>query len=107
MNPPRPREGQGGFIYRRGRILFLGDIHINHPGKYITAPEGMRVHEHWILDEKLFQQAARLAEGLGFEAVDAGPLAEARSLEYLGLLWIHLAYLLMVWPVIAFKLLRR
>jgi len=51
--------------------------------------------------------AATLAEGLGFEAVDAGPLAEARSLEYLALLWIHLAYVQKLGPGIAFKLMRR
>lgn len=51
--------------------------------------------------------AARLAEELGFEAVDAGPLAEARSLEHLALLWIHLAYVQKLGRGIAFKLMRR
>jgi NADPH-dependent F420 reductase len=53
------------------------------------------------------QVAARLAEELDFDAVDAGPLAEARSLEHLALLWIHLAYVQKMGPGIAFKLLRR
>src|SRR3990172_5235149 len=35
---------------------------------------------------------ARLAADLGFELVDAGPLAQARTLEPLALLWISLAY---------------
>ena len=35
---------------------------------------------------------ARLIEDVGFEAVDAGPLSVARSLEELAVLWIHLAY---------------
>jgi predicted dinucleotide-binding enzyme len=51
--------------------------------------------------------AAGLAEDLGFEPVDAGPLSEARSLEPLALLWIHLAYVQKLGPGIAFKLMRR
>jgi predicted dinucleotide-binding enzyme len=51
--------------------------------------------------------AAGLAEDLGFEPVDAGPLSEARSLEPLALLWIHLAYVQKMGPGIAFKLIRR
>lgn len=58
-------------------------------------------------DSEAKKVAARLAEDLGFEAVDAGPLSEARSLEYLALLWIHLAYGQKMGPGIAFKLLRR
>lgn len=34
---------------------------------------------------------ARLAEDLGFEVVDAGPLTASRLLEPLAMLWIHLA----------------
>lgn len=58
-------------------------------------------------DAEAKKVAARLAEDLGFDAVDAGPLSEARSLEYLALLWIHLAYAQKMGPGIAFKLLRR
>jgi 8-hydroxy-5-deazaflavin:NADPH oxidoreductase len=59
-------------------------------------------------DAEAKKVAAGLAEGLGFEAVDAGPLSEARSLEYLALLWIHLAYgPAKLGPGIAFKLIRR
>jgi predicted dinucleotide-binding enzyme len=59
-------------------------------------------------DAEAKKVAAGLAEGLGFEPVDAGPLAEARSLEYLALLWIHLAYgPAKLGPGIAFKLVRR
>jgi predicted dinucleotide-binding enzyme len=36
--------------------------------------------------------AATLAEALGFDAVDAGPLMRARELEHLALLWISLAF---------------
>ncbi len=58
-------------------------------------------------DAEAKKVAVRLAEDLGFEAVNAGPLAEARSLEYMALLWIHLAYLQKLGPGIAFKLMRR
>lgn len=58
-------------------------------------------------DAEAKKTAARLAEELGFEAVDAGPLAEARSLEHLALLWIHLAYVQKLGRGIAFKLMRR
>jgi NADPH-dependent F420 reductase len=50
---------------------------------------------------------AGLAGELGFEVVDAGPLAVARYLEPLAALWVHLAYRLGLGPDIAFKLLRR
>ena len=58
-------------------------------------------------DAEAKKVAASLAEDLGFEAIDAGPLAEARSLEYLALLWIHLAYVQKMGRDIAFKLMRR
>jgi predicted dinucleotide-binding enzyme len=51
--------------------------------------------------------AARLARDLGFDAVDAGPLANARLLEPLAALWIYLAYPGGQGRRIAFKLLRR
>lgn len=50
---------------------------------------------------------ARLAEDLGFDVVDAGPLASARLLEPLALLWIRLAYQQGMGTNIAMKLLRR
>ncbi len=50
---------------------------------------------------------ATLAEALGFEPVDAGPLAQARYLEPLAMLWITMAYGHGHGPNIAFKLLRR
>ncbi|MEK6710573.1 MAG: NAD(P)-binding domain-containing protein [Nitrospinota bacterium] len=48
-----------------------------------------------------------LMEELGFEVVDCGPLAAARQLEHLALLWVCLAYKLGNGPNIAFRLLRR
>jgi predicted dinucleotide-binding enzyme len=51
--------------------------------------------------------AHRLAEDLGFEPQDAGPLANAGLLESLALLWIWLAYPGGQGREIAFKLLRR
>lgn len=51
--------------------------------------------------------AAELAQDVGFEVVDAGPLANAVLLEALAKLWIQLAYPLGMGPDIAFKLLER
>lgn len=48
-----------------------------------------------------------LASVLGFEAVDAGPLASARMLEPLAQLWIHCAYRQGLTRDYAFGLLRR
>jgi 8-hydroxy-5-deazaflavin:NADPH oxidoreductase len=49
----------------------------------------------------------KLATEIGFDTVDVGPLINARVLEYLALLWIHLAYSQQMGPNIAFKLLTR
>jgi hypothetical protein len=51
--------------------------------------------------------AARLVEELGFEAVAAGPLANARLLEPLALLWIDLALRQGLGRGIAFRLMQR
>jgi len=48
-----------------------------------------------------------LAEEPGFEAVDAGPLTQARLLEPFALLWISLALVQGLGRDIAFKLLKR
>ncbi len=53
------------------------------------------------------ETVAGLAEELGFEAVDIGPLARARELEHLALLWIALAYQQGLGPDFGFALLRR
>src|SRR5262245_27309628 len=50
--------------------------------------------------------AAGLATDLGFDAVDAGPLANARLLEPFGMLWIYLAVLGGQGRDIAFRLMR-
>jgi hypothetical protein len=49
----------------------------------------------------------QLADELGLEGVDAGPLTQARLLEPLALLWISLAFKAGLGREIAFKLLRR
>jgi hypothetical protein len=59
-------------------------------------------------DDAAAKQTVRpLVEQLGFEAVDAGPLSQARVLEPFALLWISLAYAQGQGRDIAFKLLRR
>ena len=50
---------------------------------------------------------SELVKALGFDVVDAGPLAQARLLEPLALLWIWLAYQGRLGPSIAFRLMRR
>jgi NADPH-dependent F420 reductase len=58
-------------------------------------------------DDDAKATVAQLTESLGFDVVDAGPLANASSLESLALLWIKLAYVVDFGPEIAWKLLRR
>jgi NADPH-dependent F420 reductase len=53
------------------------------------------------------QTTKQLAEAIGFEALDAGPLTQARLLEPFALLWISLALKYGYGLDIAFKLLRR
>jgi 8-hydroxy-5-deazaflavin:NADPH oxidoreductase len=53
------------------------------------------------------QTVIKLAQDLGFEAIDAGPLKNARFLEPFAMLWICLAVKQGLGPNIAFKLLRR
>jgi hypothetical protein len=58
-------------------------------------------------DAEAKSTVAELAEALGFEAVDAGPLERARLLEPMARLWIHLAMTDGLGREIGFKLLRR
>lgn len=53
------------------------------------------------------EAAARLAQDLGFDPVDAGPLANARYLETLASFWGVLAYGQHMGRDIAFRLVRR
>ena len=57
-------------------------------------------------DAKAKSQVAELADQIGFEAVDAGPLHNARYLEPLGFFNIHLGYVQGLGPGIGFSLLR-
>ncbi|MBK9177997.1 MAG: NAD(P)-binding domain-containing protein [Acidimicrobiales bacterium] len=58
-------------------------------------------------DAEAKQVAMALAEQLGFDPVDAGPLGASSDLEHLATIWIRLAYSLAHGPDIAFALLRR
>lgn len=49
----------------------------------------------------------KLAQDLGFDPLDAGPLSNARLLEPFAMLWIYLAVKQGLGPNIAFQLLRR
>lgn len=58
-------------------------------------------------DARAKSTAAGLINELGFEALDAGPLTQARVLEPFALLWISLALQYGYGREIAFQLLRR
>ena len=81
-----------------------------------TGAENMANHRYRDLpstmfvcgDDELAKAAVwQLAEELGFDLADAGPLSAARHLENLALLWIHLAQVNGMGRGIAFRLLRR
>lgn len=59
-------------------------------------------------DDKLAkEQVHQLATSLGFDALDAGPLTQARLLEPFAMLWISLAYAAGFGRGIGFQFLRR
>jgi predicted dinucleotide-binding enzyme len=58
-------------------------------------------------DARAKEIAAKLASDCGFDAVDAGPLKNARLLEPLAMLWIYLAYGAGMGPDLALRLMRR
>ncbi len=71
---------------------------------YEEGPLTMLIAGESAMAKKL---VAGLIEDLGFEVVDAGPLASARWLEPLAMLWIELAYRQGMGSDIGFKLIRR
>jgi NADPH-dependent F420 reductase len=58
-------------------------------------------------DAEAKRAVAQLGAELGLDPVDCGPLASARLLEPLAMLWIFLAFRAGMGPDIAFRLLRR
>ena len=58
-------------------------------------------------DEKAKQTAAALIEECGYEAVDAGALTVARSLETLATAWVQFAVASRLFPQLGLKALRR
>jgi NADPH-dependent F420 reductase len=58
-------------------------------------------------DDQAKSVVKNLAEDIGFNVVDSGPLTQARLLEPLAMLWISLAYRYGYGPDIAIKLLKR
>jgi 8-hydroxy-5-deazaflavin:NADPH oxidoreductase len=58
-----------------------------------TTPGGTRAQVFYAGDDAMAKAAVReVIESMGFEAVDAGPLGNARLLEPLGMLNIYLGY---------------
>ena len=70
-------------------------------------PEGAATMFYCGGDNAAKRTAAQLAKDLGFDPVDAGPLKEARLLEALALLWIHLAVFQKQGTGFAFRMMRR
>lgn len=58
-------------------------------------------------DEQARRRVLALATGIGFEALDAGPLMAARYIEPMAMLWIHLAFKQGLGRQFAFGVLRR
>ncbi|MEJ2421429.1 MAG: NADPH-dependent F420 reductase [Acidobacteriota bacterium] len=58
-------------------------------------------------DARAKEVVADLADQLGFDACDTGPLYHARYLEPMAMLWVDMAYRQGVGPDFAFKILRR
>lgn len=58
-------------------------------------------------DQEAKDVVKQLAEELGFEVFDAGPLTSSRFLEPLAMLWVTLAYQQNLGPDIAFRIVKR
>jgi len=58
-------------------------------------------------DDSAKKVAIDLANQIGFDGFDAGPLSSSRDLEHLAMLWIRMAYPLGNGPDISFGLMRR
>jgi 8-hydroxy-5-deazaflavin:NADPH oxidoreductase len=69
-------------------------------------PEGSATMFNCGDDTQAKAAARQLAADLGFDPIDAGPLSEARQLEAMALLWIHLARRGLGMNI-AFRLMRR
>ena len=69
---------------------------------------GKKVAMFYCGDDALAKaQVKQLAADLGFDALDAGPLTQARVIEPFAMLWISLAYVAGFGRDIGFELLRR
>lgn len=58
-------------------------------------------------DQDAKKTVKQLAEELGFEVYDAGPLSSSRYLEPMALLWVTLAYKQGLGPDMAFRIIKR
>lgn len=72
-----------------------------------TFPEGKPLLLYCGDEDGAKQVVHQLAEDLGFDPQDAGPLSQARLLEPFAMLWISLAYQVGLGREIAFKLMKR
>lgn len=78
----------------------IGAMHMGNPSFKAAQADAYICGD----DEAAKEDVTQLAQELGFDVVDCGPLNSARLLEPLAMLWIHLAYQQGFGPDIAFKL---
>ena len=81
----------------------IGSMHMDHADFGGRQPSMLVAGD----DAEAKSIAMKLATDAGFDAVDAGPLTQARLLEPLAMLWISLAYAQGHGTDIAFELLRK
>jgi hypothetical protein len=102
---------KGGLVSRPYLLHELGVTPFFHPEPLFPITPRVCKSSHAHNDTpyylKIKDLSVKLAEEVGFEAIDFGKLSEARLLESLALTWIKLAYQCGQGREIALALLRR
>ena len=80
-----------------------GSPNVEHP----QYPEGKALMLYAGDHAESKRVVSGLAADLGFDPVDAGPLAQAKALESMAMLWVNLAYRQKMGPGVALRLIRR
>lgn len=106
---PQARPSGGEKVAELARVPVVKIFNTTgYPNMANPDYKGERATMFYCGDDANAKGVARgLADDLGFEPVDAGPLSQARLLEPLALLWISLALKQGFGVNIAFKLMRR
>jgi len=111
-NPGLPVVGQSGGekVARRApeaKVIKAFNITGSQNVESPRYPEGPAVMFYAGDDEGSKKIVHQLATDLGFDAVDAGPLAQAYALEVMALFWVNLAYGQKMGSGIALRLMHR